>query len=216
MASAQYNSPDAARPGSVIRPIGFASDPIEDGWLLADRSAITIRAARPADAAALQTLVRGLSPQSRFRRFFNAMRELPPDLLAQFTHADPMREITLLALIRRGRQEIPVAMAQYGCAPYPQRCDFAVVVTDAWQRHGIGARLLRNLICIAGAAGLEKIEGDVLDENEPMRQMLSGMGFEFGAHPDGAYMMRAFKPLAPPPWKCSALTALAGRKFAAV
>lgn len=219
MASADYNSLDAPRPRHLIRPparpLGIATDQIEDGWLLADQTAITIRAAGPDDAAALQTLVRGLSPKSRYRRFFHAMRELPPDLLAQFTHADPMREISLLALTQQGGQEIPVAMAQYVCAPYPERCDFAVVVADAWQRHGIGKRLLRNLICIASAAGLQTIEGDVLDENEPMRQMLDGMGFEFAAHPDGAYLMRASKPLAPPAWKCSALTALVGRNFAA-
>ena len=213
MASAQYDSIGARR--HVVRPPALRHDTpagkIEDGWLLADQTAITIRAARPDDAASLQDLVRGLSKESRYRRFFHAMRELPPELLAQFTHADPMREITLLALIRQGGREVPVAMAQYVCAPYPERCEFAVVVTDAWQRHGIGIRLLRDLICVAAAAGLERIEGDVLDENEPMRGMLQRMGFEFAPHPDGAYLMLASKPLAPPAWKCSALTGLVRR-----
>jgi acetyltransferase len=214
MARVQYTLLDDARPlpsSPLSLLTGLSCDKADGRWLLNDRTAISIRAARPDDTAMLQILVRGLSLKSRHLRFFHAIRELLPDLLAQFTRADPTQEMSLLALIQQDGQQMPVAMAQYVSAPYPERCDFAVVVADMWQRHGIGIRPLRNLICIASAAGLEMIEGDVLDENEPIRQLMKDMGFTLAPHPDGPYLMKAFKPLAPPAWKCYAWAALLSR-----
>ena len=134
-----------------------------------------------------------------------------PDMLNRFIGADPMQAITLLAVVQNNDEEIVVGMAQYVAEPYPQRCEFAVVVSDAWQRGGIATRLLQNLICLARTAGVERFEGDVLAENEPMRRLLDGMGFMLNPHPDGAYLVRAEMELAAPAWKCSELALLALR-----
>ncbi|OGB20539.1 MAG: hypothetical protein A3I66_05660 [Burkholderiales bacterium RIFCSPLOWO2_02_FULL_57_36] len=187
------------------------SGEVRDAWELKNGTAITLRAVRPDDGEKMQALVRGLSMQSRYRRFFYPVRELMPAMLARFTDADPMHAITLLAMIQDKGEQIAVGMAQYVAEPYPQRCEFAVVVSDAWQRSGIATRLIRNLICIARAAGIERFEGDVLADNEPMRQLLIGMGFTIGPHPDGASLLRAEKELAAPAWKCSELAMLALR-----
>jgi acetyltransferase len=200
---------------NLRRLLRFASDEAgeaHDSFLLRGGTTVAIRAVRPDDEALMQALVRGLSTASRYRRFFYPLHELPPEMLDLFTRAQPTAAMTLMAVVRdKGERgdEIAVGMAQYVAAPFPERGDFAVVVADAWQRAGIARRLLRNLICIARAAGIERLEGDVLSENEPMRQLLSEMEFSFGRHPDGAYLVKASKALSPPPWKCSSLTALA-------
>lgn len=182
-----------------------------DAWRSRDGTVIMLRAVRPGDEEKMQALVQGLSMQSRYRRFFYPIRELIPAMLARFTDADPLHAITLLAVVQDKGEEIAIGMAQYVADPYPQRCEFAVVVADAWQRSGIATRLIRNLICIARAAGIERFEGDVLADNEPMRQLLIGMDFTIGPHPDGAYLVRAGKELVAPAWKCSELAALALR-----
>jgi acetyltransferase len=167
---------------------------------------------KPDDGPLLQELVSGLSLTSRYRRFFYPLHELTPDMLARFTQADPTGSVTLLAVVRDQGREVAVGMAQCVADPYPERGDFALVVADAWQRAGIAARLLRNIICIARTAGIERLEGDVLSENEPMLRLLAGMDFEFDPHPDGAYLATARRELvSASAWKCSALTALAAR-----
>jgi GNAT superfamily N-acetyltransferase len=187
-------------------------DEPHDAWQLKDGTAVVVRAVHSDDGEKMQMLVRGLSLQSRYRRFFHPIHQLVPAMLASFTHADPMHAITLLAVVKEHDEEIVVGMAQYVADPYPQRGEFAVVVADAWQRGGIAARLIRNLICLARAAGIERIEGDVLADNQPMRKLLLGMEFAMGPHPDGAYLIRATKEMAAPAWKCSQLAALALRR----
>lgn len=189
-------------------------DDIRETWRLGNRVAIAIRPARSDDGPMMQALVHGLSLRSRYNRFFYAANELSPDTLIRFTHADPMHEVTLLAVIEEGGREVAVGMAQYVVDTFPERCEFAVVVADAWQRKGLGFRLISNLICIARAAGLERIDGDILADNEPMRQLLMQMGFTIGHHPDEVYLRRASKPLVQPTWKCSPLTALVTRMHA--
>ena len=102
MARVQYTLLDDARPlpSSLLSLLtGLSCDKAYDLWLLNNRTAISKGAARADDTAMLQILVRRLSLKSRHLRFFHAIRELPPDLLAQFTRADPTQEMSLLALI---------------------------------------------------------------------------------------------------------------------
>jgi RimJ/RimL family protein N-acetyltransferase len=184
---------------------------VRDAWQLKDGSAIMLRAVRPDDGDKLQALVQGLSLQSRYRRFFYPIHELVPAMLARFIDADPMHAMTLLAVVMQNGVETAVGMAQYVTEPYPERCEFAVVVSDARQRNGIVVRLIRNLICIARSAGIERIEGDVLAENAPMRRLLLGMDFAIARHPNDAILVKAAQQLASPSWKCSDLAVLALR-----
>jgi RimJ/RimL family protein N-acetyltransferase len=199
------------QPQTAVTDFALRAGEVRDAWQLKDGSAIMLRAVRPDDGDKLQALVQGLSPQSRYRRFFYPIHELVPAMLARFIDADPMHAITLLAVVMQNGVETAVGMAQYVTEPYPERCEFAVVVSHAWQRNGIAVRLIRNLICIARSAGIERIEGDVLTDNAPMRRLLLGMDFTIARHPDDALLVKAVKQLASPPWKCSDLSVLALR-----
>lgn len=195
--------------GPVASSPPMLQSEIRDTWRLRDGTAITLRAARETDGELMQAFVHGLSQESRYHRFFYPAHELPPKMLDRFTHNAPTGAMTLLALIQEPGREVMIAMAQYAADPYPERCDFAVVVGDAWQRAGLGTRLIQTLICIAREAGFERIEGDILAENRAMLRLMSGMGFRLVRHEDGPYLVRATKALDAPGWKCSPLTALA-------
>ncbi|WP_292938154.1 GNAT family N-acetyltransferase [Noviherbaspirillum sp.] len=182
---------------------------VHDTWRLHDGTAVTLRAAREDDGELMQAFVRGLSQESRYHRFFYPAHELPPKMLDRFTHNAPAAAMTLLAFIQRQGREVMIAMAQYAADPYPERCDFAVVVGDAWQREGLGTRLIQTLVCIAREAGFERVEGDILAENRAMLRLMSRMGFRLMQHEDGPTLVRATKALDVPGWKCSPLTALA-------
>ena len=204
-------SPPLAKWSQSLQPLLKALLPtreLHDTWRLRDGTAIRIRVARAADAPLMQALVRGLSLRSRYQRFFYPAHELPPDMLERFTQADPMRVITLLAVVLRDGEDTAVGMAQYVVVAAPDIAEYAVVVDDAWQRAGIARRLLHNLTCVARAAGVQRMDGDVLSENEAMRALLFAMGFEMGPHPDGTYLRRSWKRLTVPEGKCSELKGL--------
>jgi acetyltransferase len=192
-------------------PASLQSGPAADAWQLDNGTVIMIRAARPDDGPLMQALVRGLSVSSRYQRFFYPLHELPPDTLARFSHADPLHEMTLLAVVEQDGREIAIGMAQYVADQPHSSCEFALVVGDAWQRKGVATRLLRNLVCVAHTAGIERIEGEVLADNNAMRQLLGKFGFAIGPHPDGSYLRKTWQTLATPSWKCSPQAMLAAR-----
>lgn len=160
-------------------------------------AALVVRPAGPEDKEQIQALVRGLSPKSRYLRFFNGVRELSPQWLERFARAVPDSGLTLLALVPDRDRLIPVGMAQYATDPYPRRGEFAVVVDDGWQGMGIGTRLIDNLIHIARDAGVERIEGSVLAENQPMLRLMRGMGFEVRRDPESALYLNVSRALVP-------------------
>lgn len=192
-------------------PLGRVERELRDTWRLPEGTAVTLRASRSDDGPLIQELVRGLSMQTRYQRFFYPLHELTPDMLARFTHNAPTEAMTLLVVIREGGRETAVAMAQYVADRYPESGDLAVVVADQWQGRGLGKRLTQTLVCVAREAGIARLDGDVLAENEAMKRLMLKLGFRVTQHRDGAYLRKVWKELDVPEWKCSPLTALAAR-----
>ena len=145
---------------------------------LRDGRAVALRAARSADAFAVQQFVRGLSDRSRHNRFFAPLRELSPDQLERVIRTRPPCELAIVGETPEGAGSRIVAMAQYaGCEGL--ETEFAIVVDDAWQRQGLGTQLLGVLAEHAKGAGLAVFAGLVLHDNWAMLSLLARLGFEF-------------------------------------
>jgi acetyltransferase len=157
---------------------------------------VILRRIEAADSFALQQFFRDLSPASRYRRFLRVIRELPEDLLARFTHPDPAREAVLVVSLPHSPARI-VGVAQFAGADDVEGSEVAVVVSDAWQRQGLGCHLLDALMNAAIAAGIERLHADILADNHAMRRLAQNIGFEIVAHPAGPFLVRAEKTLAP-------------------
>ena len=56
--------------------------------------------------------------------------------------------------------------------------EFAVIVSDAWQGHGLGAELLRRLIAIARARKFDRISMVMLGDNYRMQSLTRKAGFK--------------------------------------
>jgi acetyltransferase len=163
---------------------------------LRDGRAVVVRSARPADADAVQQFVRELSPLARRRRFFGALSELSPAQLDRLTGAQNPRDLSLVALSAHAGEPRIVAMAQYATDD-PGAAEFAVVVADAWQRQGLGARLLELLIGRAAEAGVQVMNGYALAENGPMLALAARLGFALTEDRDPD-LVRLERPLPPP------------------
>ena len=139
---------------------------------LRDGRAVALRPARPGDAPAVQQFVRGLSTATRRSRFFSPVRELSPEQLDRLTRVREPRELALVAVTADGDATRIVAMAQHALCE-PPNAEFAVVVDDAYQRQGLGERLVGELVHHAARAGLAALTGFVLADNWPMLTLLT-------------------------------------------
>jgi acetyltransferase len=124
------------------------------------------------------------SPQTRYERVFSH-RGLLPGELRQPVRFDVRREIALLAATAAAGEEI-VAVARLKKSDDGSAYEFAIVVGDAGQRQGIGARLLRRLLAVAKLAGIRQVTGVTLATDVPMKTLCAGLGFSVRPDPQDA------------------------------
>ena len=143
---------------------------------------VLIRPIHPQDETLVQSFVRELSPRSRRFRFHSAIRELDPRMLHAATHVDYRRHLALIAEWFDGEAETEIGAARYFVAKDGKTAEFAIAVADAWQRQGLARHLLERLSAIATQRGLQRLQGDVLEENQAMLGLAIDMGFEVRKH----------------------------------
>lgn len=163
--------------------------------VLKDGSEVTIRPIRPDDGEIEQQFVRELSDESRYYRFMDAVRELSPRMLEHFTRVDYDRHMALIATADRDGREIEVAVARYVVQEDGRSCEFAVVVADAWQRRGLGRKLLEALMAAARANAIGVMVGDVLASNRAMLRLMESMGYRASFNPRDSRLIRVEKTL---------------------
>jgi acetyltransferase len=165
-------------------------------WTLRDGTRVVIRPIRPEDRQIESDFVRNLSDESRYFRFFNAVRDLSETALTHFTQVDYNREMALIALICENGRETEIGVARYVVNPDGRSCEFAIVIADAWQRKGIGSKLMDSLMEAARGHGLETMEGWVLSGNTRMLALADGLGFTIDASAGDPSLRRVVKNLA--------------------
>ncbi len=157
---------------------------LERHFQLADGTDLLVRPMRPEDAEMEQDFVRRLSPQSKYFRFMQSIRQLSPEMLVRFTQPDYDREMALIAVVKEDETKREVGVARYAINPDGQSCEFALVVSDEWQHRGIGSRLMEQLMEAARERGLKLMVGDVLNENPPMLALCRDLGFDSANSPE--------------------------------
>jgi acetyltransferase len=128
---------------------------------------LVIRVLAPQDAAKVQEFVRGLSQRSRRERYFSAIRELTPGMLARTMRASDPRDVSLAAF--EGDALVGLAECAAG--------EVAMVVADAWQGRGLGRELMQRLLEHARRASLPLVHGLVRAGNRAMLRLAASCGF---------------------------------------
>jgi RimJ/RimL family protein N-acetyltransferase len=136
---------------------------------------VQIRQIRPDDAAALVRAYANLGGQSRYRRFFTVMPELPEATLKAAVDVDHVNHEALVA------EPLPSAEIVGECRfirlpDQPDTAEVGVTVVDAWQGRGLGSALLACLSEYALKAGIDYFTAEILAENRTMLALLPGLG----------------------------------------
>ncbi len=144
---------------------------------LRDGTRVLLRQIRPTDRDRLVEGLRQLSPTSRFLRFHADIDELSDrelDYLSQVDHVDH-EAIVALDL---DHPEVPgIGVARYIRDPYELHvAEAAVTVTDDYQHRGAGTLLLGALAAQARTHGVQVFRNYVLDQNQPMLELLDQLG----------------------------------------
>ncbi|MDJ0805702.1 MAG: bifunctional acetate--CoA ligase family protein/GNAT family N-acetyltransferase [Gammaproteobacteria bacterium] len=162
---------------------------------LHDGTDIIIRPIRPEDAEIEQQFIRDLSSEAKYFRFMSSLQELTPEMLVRFTQIDYHNEMALIAVVQHNDTEQEIGVARYVTNLDKKSCEFALVVSDQWQRKGIAHQLMQKLMEIARDRGLERMDGEVLSRNSKMLELIKSLNFQISNHPEDINIKQVQIPL---------------------
>jgi len=160
---------------------------------LRDGSRYIVRPLHPHDAGMLQTLVRGLSDESRYFRFVSSIKELSDRMLAKFTLIDYDREMALVAIYPERKPDASggfvetekiIGVSRYVTNPDKSTCEFSLLIADEFNGQGLGSRMMLSIIDVARRRGLSQIEGLVLTKNSGMLKLMRSLDFKIMEYED--------------------------------
>ena len=151
-------------------------------WRTNDGTEVTIRPIRPEDEPLIVQFHQNLSEQSVYFRYFHLMtlgRRTAHERLTRICFIDYDREMALVVDFKNpetGTNEI-LGVGRLSKLHGVNEAEFAMLVSDLYQRQGLGTELLRRLVQIGRDEKLDRITADILSENRPMQRVSEKVGF---------------------------------------
>jgi acetyltransferase len=178
------DSSDAKLPRSVIRhyPRQYISRLTTD-----DGRSLAIRPIRPEDEPLLRKFHETLSAQSvygRYAQLLSLSQRTVHERLARMCFIDYDRQIALVVLDEGQSQPAIVAVARLIKLLGTNDAEFAVIVTDDYQRRGLGSRLMTQLVAIGHDEKIGRIIGQISANNKAMLTICERLGFKMNGSGD--------------------------------
>jgi acetyltransferase len=89
------------------------------------------------------------------------------------------RELALVVERRGASNEQPqiIAIARLSKTPGRDEGEYAILVSDSWQRQGLGGKLLALIVDVAKREGLRRVFAEILPDNLEMIHISERLGF---------------------------------------
>jgi len=167
-------------PKLAIRPYPaqYASE-----WTANNGTRVTIRPIRPEDEPLIVKFHATLSEESVYMRYFQVIgynQRVAHQRLTRICFIDYDREMALVVDRKdpqSGEHSI-LAVGRLSKLHMAPEAEFAILVSDAYQRHGFGGELLRRLVEIGYDEKLQRITASILSGNIGMQHVARKTGFK--------------------------------------
>lgn len=171
---------DSDLPRSAIRP--YPTQYVSQ-WTLRDGLPVTIRPIRPEDEPLLVQFHQELSDRSVMFRYFHPIhlsQRISHERLIRVCFNDYDRELALVVEGRRPEngERFILGIGRLSKQPGGSEAEFAVVISDAWQKLGLGTHLMTLLLQIARDEKIERLSGMIMTQNLEMQHVAEKQGFK--------------------------------------
>jgi acetyltransferase len=183
----------ATLPRPAIRP--YPTQHV-GSWTSPDGEAFTIRPIRPEDEPLMVRFHEALSEETVYARYFRYLalnQRTAHERLTRICFIDYDREMALVAehLDPETGEPAIVGVGRLSKARGRSEAEFAILVADRWQHHGIGTELLDRLVRIGREEGLVRIWAEMFAGNLGMRRASERVGFRILPMPDDPTLVLA-------------------------
>ncbi len=123
-----------------------------------------------------------LSERSVYLRYFHMIKldhRASHERLTRICLVDYDREMVLVAerLSPETAEREILAVGRLVKAPEANEAEFAMLISDSFQHHGLGTEMLRRLLEFARAEKLDRVTAEILPENDHMAIVCRLLGF---------------------------------------
>jgi acetyltransferase len=150
---------------------------------LLDGTQMTIRPIRPEDEPLAVQFHHSLSEESVYFRYFHLMKlsqRIAHERLMRLCFIDYDREMALVVDRKNpdtGNHEI-LGVGRLSKLHGENVAEFSLMISDAFQRQGLGTELLQRLVQVGRDESLQRITAQILPENMAMQRVCEKVGFQ--------------------------------------
>ncbi len=158
-------------------------------WTMRDGNEVTIRPIRPEDEPLMVKLHETLSDRSVYLRYFCSLslnRRIAHERLLKICFGDYDREMALVAELTdpaAGDRRI-IAVGRLSKLHGRNEAEVAVLVSDNYQKLGLGNELLRRVVEVARDEKLSQVSAEMLTDNLAMQVIMKRLGFRVRTEED--------------------------------
>ena len=140
---------------------------------------VLIRPIRPEDGEPLRAGFGLLEPDEIRQRFLHTVKELSQETAERLTHVNPRNEFALVVAEPLPPGEALIgAVARVAVDDNGRDAEFAILVSRYIKHMGLGRYLMTRLVKWAKGKKLNRLYGDVLENNGPMLSLAQSLGFQ--------------------------------------
>jgi acetyltransferase len=180
-------NPNDTKPAILEGP--QLTDSFVSQFTMKDGAEVTLRPIRPDDEGLMAKFHETLSDRTVYMRYFCSLSlrsRVAHDRLVRICHVDGDREMALVVDHRdqaTGQQQI-LAVGRLIRLETGDEAEVAILVSDRYQKHGLGTALLRRVVQIARNQKLRRVSGELLRDNLAMQNIVRKLGFRFSLQHD--------------------------------
>jgi acetyltransferase len=145
--------------------------------MLANGTKLLLRPIRPEDEPQWHQLLARCSKRSIWLRFRYLFKETTHEMATRFCFVDYDRTMAIVAEIGEGEARRLIGVSRLVADADHRRAEYAVLIDDAWQGHGLGKLLTDYCLEICRTWNVEQVVAETTVDNFRMRQILDKRGF---------------------------------------
>src|SRR5260370_1708545 len=160
-------------------------------FTMKDGTDVLLRPIQPSDEALMAQFHHTLPDRSVYMRYFRSLNlesRLAHERLVRICRVDGKRKVALVVAYPSkgtGQHQI-LGVGRLIKLDSQNEAEVAILVSDQYQKQGLGTELSRRLIQIARGQKLHRVSGELLRDNLAMQIIVKKLGFRFRLCSDGA------------------------------
>ena len=151
---------------------------------LKDGSEIILRPIKPEDEPLWLELLASCSKESIYHRFRYDFYFDSHDIASQYCFIDYDREIAIVAEVEEEGKKKLIGVGRLIADPDVEVMEYAILITDAWQKKELGFTLTNYCMEIAKMRGVKTLAAETTKDNKPMISVFRKLNFKIRFNED--------------------------------